>query len=120
MSEKVLLEGTEFKKGTGKSPYDLKFWQDNGVIWASTKDKIKLTQNMAEILGTYTKKSFIQNAEVRGYIVEWDEEAGKIAQVGNCKTILGLEPKQNVNWREVLDVGLKNDIEFEIDMAELR
>ena len=116
----VLLGGEEFQRGTGKSPFDVEFWHDNGVIWASTKDRIKINQNMAESLGVYVKKTFQRGAEVRGYLVEWNEQTGQVVQVGTCKTILGLEPKKDVSWREVWDTNIKSTVKGEIRMAEVR
>ncbi len=97
----IVAFGPEWRDQGPESVFTEEFWAERDLTIACTNHHLEVNEITARTYGQIVVDRFVQMAETRGHIMEWDTKKGLVRRLVETKK----DPiyKEDVNWLELRD-----------------
>ncbi len=104
----IVAFGAEWMGQGPESVFTREFWAARGLTVISIKHNIEVSESMAKDYGSFVVESFVDLAETRGHIVEWNTEKGVVRWLGEPEDDPIAIYKEKVNWLELRALAIES------------
>ena len=104
----IVAFGDEWKNQGPESVFLKEFWRSRGVTMMSIRHNMEMDENMAQNFGEMVVEEFVEMAETRGHVVEWNVEEGFVRRLGEPEDDPIRIYKDAVNWLELRELAISS------------